>query len=160
MGFGNGYDSGYSDALEDVRNGKVPGTGPASGGGGAAPAPTTRTPGLFYLYGNDETLETGFNVPDVMSSDVINGAVLCSVTFTTNDFSMVVAHVAAPAGGWVPGDAVLFHHNNSELAGIDRGDTVPDDSTATSNICTSDVDLMLLRRTDRWSLVQLASFGQ
>lgn len=41
MGFGNGYDSGYSDAIEDVRNGKVAGLGSASGdgGGGAAPAP-------------------------------------------------------------------------------------------------------------------------
>lgn len=38
MGFGNGYDSGYSDALEDVRNGKVAGLGPASGDGGVAPA--------------------------------------------------------------------------------------------------------------------------
>lgn len=35
MGFGNGYDSGYSDAIEDVRNGKVPGIGPTAGGGGA-----------------------------------------------------------------------------------------------------------------------------
>ena len=35
MGFGNGYDSGYSDAIEDVRNGKVPGIGPASGDGRA-----------------------------------------------------------------------------------------------------------------------------
>lgn len=34
MGFGNGYDSGYSDAIEDVRNGKVAGVGPTSGGGG------------------------------------------------------------------------------------------------------------------------------
>lgn len=40
MGFGNGYDSGYSDAIDDVRNGKMAGLGPASGGGGAAPAPT------------------------------------------------------------------------------------------------------------------------
>ena len=40
MGFGNGYDSGYSDAIEDVRSGKVAGLGPASGGGGAAPTPT------------------------------------------------------------------------------------------------------------------------
>lgn len=159
MGFGNGYDSGYSDALEDVRNGKVPGIGPAPGGGGAAPAPTTRTPGLFYLYGIDETLETDFNVPDVMNSNVINGAVLRSVTFTTNDNGLVVAHVAAPTGGWVPGDAVIFHHNNSELAGIDRGDTVPDDSTATGNMSTSEIDLMLIRRTDRWSLVPLTLFG-
>lgn len=34
MGFSNGYDSGYSDALEDVRNGKVAGIGPTSGDGG------------------------------------------------------------------------------------------------------------------------------
>lgn len=38
MGYNNGYESGYADALEDVRNGKVAGLGPASGGGGAAPA--------------------------------------------------------------------------------------------------------------------------
>ena len=34
MGFNNGYESGYSDALEDVRSGKIAGVGPASGGGG------------------------------------------------------------------------------------------------------------------------------
>lgn len=34
MGFGNGYDSGYSDAIADARNGKVAGVGPASDSGG------------------------------------------------------------------------------------------------------------------------------
>ena len=38
MGYNNGYDSGYSDALEDVRSGKVAGFGPAGGGAGAAPS--------------------------------------------------------------------------------------------------------------------------
>lgn len=31
MGYNNGYESGYSDALEDVRNGKVAGIGPSGG---------------------------------------------------------------------------------------------------------------------------------
>ena len=43
MGFNNGYESGYSDAIDDVRNGKVAGLGPGSGGGGATPAPIYMT---------------------------------------------------------------------------------------------------------------------
>jgi hypothetical protein len=63
MGFGNGYDSGYSDAIDDVRNGKVAGLGPI-------PTPTpTPTPsamptvtdigeGFFHSgYGNVVTGE-------------------------------------------------------------------------------------------------------
>jgi len=34
MGYNNGYESGYSDALEDVRSGKVAGIGPSGGGAG------------------------------------------------------------------------------------------------------------------------------
>ena len=36
MGFNNGYDSGYADALEDVRNGRVAGLGSAAATDGAA----------------------------------------------------------------------------------------------------------------------------
>ena len=36
MGFNNGYDSGYSDAIEDVRNGRVPGLEPTAANDGAA----------------------------------------------------------------------------------------------------------------------------
>ena len=41
MGFSNGYDSGYADAIDDVRAGKVAGLGPASGSadGGASTQP-------------------------------------------------------------------------------------------------------------------------
>lgn len=39
MGFNNGYNAGWQDAINAVKYGKVPGLGPASGGGGAAPAP-------------------------------------------------------------------------------------------------------------------------
>lgn len=49
MGFGNGYDSGYSDAIEDVRNGKVAGLGPASGGGGAAPTYMTNAASRYAM---------------------------------------------------------------------------------------------------------------
>lgn len=55
MGFGNGYDSGYSDAIDDVRNGKVPGIGPASGDGGATPA-------------FDAGVLEGYNVEKLLSS--------------------------------------------------------------------------------------------
>lgn len=66
MGFGNGYDSGYSDAIEDVRNGKVAGLGPASGGGGAAPA--------F----NAGVLE-GYDVEKLLSTDSL-GAYLATLS--------------------------------------------------------------------------------
>ena len=156
MGFGNGYDSGYSDAIEDVRNGKVAGVGPTSGDGGS---PTVRAPGLFYLNGNDDASETTFDTPEIIMSNVIDGVVMRPVTVTLDSYSRAVAHVAAPTGGWVPGDAVIFRHNNSGLAGIDRGDMVPDDDTAATNIDAPNTDLMLIRRTDRWSLVPLTLFG-
>lgn len=57
MGFNNGYDSGYADALEDVRNGRVAGLGPASGGGGAAPAPAFNA-GVLEGYDVEKLLST------------------------------------------------------------------------------------------------------
>lgn len=152
MGFGNGYDSGYSDAIDDVRNGKVPGIGPASGDGAA----TARTAGLFYITGGDEALEFAFNLPNALSGDDVSAAEL-PATVTTSAEGAPLARVEAPDGGWVPGDAIIFNHNNSSLAGIDRGDTVPDDA-ACSHLSAQNVDAMLMRLADTWTLFALGTF--
>lgn len=157
MGFGNGYDSGYSDALEDVRSGKVAGLGPASGDGGGGAVPTARTAGLFYITGDDETLEIEFITPMRLSGGNVDAVELqATFTFTSTDDGPL-AHVAAPNGGWVPGDAIMFYHNNSSLAGIDRGDTASDDPSC-ANLNMPEVDMVLLRLADTWTLLPLGSF--
>lgn len=162
MGFNNGYDAGWQDAINAVKYGKVPGLGPASGGGGGSASgggeavPATRAAGLFYITGNDVTLEIKFSTPALLSGDNISATEL-PATFTSDNGSPL-ARVTAPNGGWVPGDAILFYHNNSSLAGIDRGDTAPDDA-ACDNISAQDTDLMLMRLADTWTLIPTSSFG-
>ena len=158
MGFNNGYDAGWQDAINAVKYGKVPGLGPASGNGGSGggAVPTARTAGLFYITGDDEALEIEFSVPIVLTGDTISATEL-PATFTSTGTGPL-AHVAAPNGGWVPGDAIVFCHNNGLLAGIDRGDTTPDDGTYV-NISAQGIDMMLMRLADTWTLIPISSFG-
>lgn len=155
MGFGNGYDSGYSDAIDDVRSGKVPGVGPASGGG--EPVPSTRSPGLFFLYASNEDLETEIAMPDacVVFYRQVTGV---SVDLAAGEGGYsVVATASAPGGGWVPGDIVFFQHNQPNLS-VDLGDTVPVlDSVGNPEAAMR--GLALVRRTSEWILVPLGSFG-
>ena len=67
MGFGNGYDSGYSDAIEDVRNGKVAGLGPASGEGVTGP---TAEP--TFLDALDTLYELQSAIDDLTYDDIDN----------------------------------------------------------------------------------------
>ena len=93
MGFGNGYDSGYSDALEDVRNGKVPGTGPASGGGGATP---TFDAGVLEGY-DVEKLLSADGMGDYLSSLTdaqIKGLVVYDTTSNIRaDYDMIRSYL-------------------------------------------------------------------
>ena len=59
MGFSNGYDSGYADAIDDVRAGKVAGLGPASGNDdGTRPAvPFSLRPNVMYIKSSPGTGE-------------------------------------------------------------------------------------------------------
>lgn len=62
MGFNNGYESGYSDALEDVRNGKVPGLGPVNRPKPVVPdadEPTPVGPPTVLKINEDNTFKLG-----------------------------------------------------------------------------------------------------
>ena len=156
MGFGNGYDSGYSDAIEDVRNGKVAGLGPASGDGGGGAAPTARTANLFYITGDNADMEIEFSLPMILFGGNMD-AVELQATFTYGDNSGPLARVEAPNGGWVPGDAIMFYHNNPSLDGIDRGDTVSDDPSC-AHLNMPGADMVLLRLADTWTLLPIGTF--
>lgn len=73
MGFSNGYDSGYADALMDVRNGRVAGLGPVSGGasGGASLPSATST--------FDAGVLEGYDVEQLLSADGLD-AYLATLT--------------------------------------------------------------------------------
>ena len=67
MEFNNGYDSGYADALDDVRNGRVAGLGPASDKA-AADTPVADTPATTFNAG---VLE-GYDVEKLLSTTDLN----------------------------------------------------------------------------------------
>ena len=64
MGFNNGYDAGWQDAINAVKYGKVPGLGPISGGA-AADTPAADTPAAAFNAG---VLE-GYDVEKLLSAD-------------------------------------------------------------------------------------------
>ena len=77
MGFNNGYDSGYADALEDVRSGEVAGLGPAPANeGGTAPEPA---PAPSYMtnaanrYVTKGTIRIRYAAPESVTA-AMNGA--------------------------------------------------------------------------------------
>lgn len=117
MGFGNGYDSGYSDAIEDVRNGKVAGLGPASGDGSGSSQPT-RGPGVFTL---SDAVDNGAPEMDyeVVISPVISpdsGAIDRLFPVVSGSISNNVFTISPPEGGWTPGDMLLFFVSAGEGA--------------------------------------------
>ena len=69
MGFNNGYDSGYSDALEDVRSGKVAGLGPESSGTPAASPTFMTNTGVRYVPVGD-SYRVGYAAPQSVTASV------------------------------------------------------------------------------------------
>lgn len=103
MGFSNGYDSGYSDALEDVRNGKVAGLG--AGGG------PSRAPGFFGVTLTIDMPNDSLVVPAPSTEDLatagfpgISHLTECRGSVDSSD-KLVFED---PPGGWVPGDLLFF----------------------------------------------------
>lgn len=101
-------------------------------------------------------MEIEFSLPMILSGGNVD-AVELQATFTVGGNGGPLAHVAAPNGGWVPGDAIMFYHNNSSLAGIDREDTASGDPSC-ANLSGPGVDMVLLRLADTWTLLPLGSF--
>ena len=117
MGFGNGYDSGYSDAIEDVRNGKVAGLGPASGDGSGSSQPT-RGPGVFTLSDsiNSGDPETDYVVIEPVASPDMGAVDSLFPTVFGWISSDHVFTISPPEGGWMPGDMLLFFVSAGEDA--------------------------------------------
>ena len=115
MGFGNGYDSGYSDAIDDVRSGKVAGLGPASGDGSSSSQPT-RGPGVFTL---SEAIDNGktdmdyeLTIDRVASPDT--GATDSLFPTVSGSISGSTFTISPPEGGWMPGDVLLIAVSGGE----------------------------------------------
>lgn len=100
MGFSNGYDSGYADAIEDVRNGKVAGLGPASGGG-SGDTSDVRRPTVF-TFGISGSYEYDEGSSDEYAFSPVDNAVLLQ---SSSDGG--IPHVQGPAGGFIAGDTII-----------------------------------------------------
>ena len=74
MGFNNGYDSGYADALEDVRSGKVAGGGPSGGGAGATPSYMANTDSFRHADVVPGSVRVGYEAPSSVTASYGNGA--------------------------------------------------------------------------------------
>lgn len=74
MGFNNGYESGYSDALEDVRSGKVAGVGPSGGGAGATPSYMAYTDASRYADVVPGSVRASYDAPSSVTASYGNGA--------------------------------------------------------------------------------------
>lgn len=132
MGFNNGYDSGYSDALEDVRNGRVAGLGLAGGGTGTTPSylRNTDTPRYAEIDGStravywapasvtaaygDEALD--FQVPqDIPAGTVMNLATSYQVQNLVGDTASWSDADLSAAGA--DGTVTV---NGSAISGLDQ----------------------------------------
>lgn len=74
MGFNNGYESGYSDALEDVRSGKVAGLGPSGGGAGATPSYMANTDAFRLADVVPGSVRASYDAPSSVTASYGNGA--------------------------------------------------------------------------------------
>lgn len=74
MGFNNGYDAGWQDAINAVKYGKVPGLGPASGDGEAHAAPVhlTNTADRYCVI-QENTARVRYAAPEAVSAVYANG---------------------------------------------------------------------------------------
>lgn len=111
MGFNNGYDSGYADALMDVRNGRVAGLGQKAASGSGGSSIQLRSPGYFTLSGSQDTVDgielLGVSGDDISGSGVFTRLAPTSVLCSIDASGAVVT--SGPSGGWVPGDLVFLN---------------------------------------------------
>ena len=111
MGFNNGYDAGWQDAINAVKYGKVPGLGQKAASGSDGSSIQLRSPSYFSLAGSQDRVD-GITLSSVSGDDISGSGVFTQLAPTSVPCSIDASGVvvtSGPDGGWVPGDLVFLN---------------------------------------------------